>query len=176
MINKIKDKLAKFIISKNLKEVKKEKHSFSGSFKKSFNFLVLMPEDESEFHHCIEVLQFLEDHKKNITIVTHDYRVSLIPAKYRQHVIEFGIEDLNKINLPTKKLVEKLLASNFNAVIDLNIKENLFSSYLSNLTSASLIIGFKKYNSDKYYNLQIANKNESAEISYKNLLNCLQMF
>ncbi|MEO8399070.1 MAG: hypothetical protein ABI550_04545, partial [Ignavibacteriaceae bacterium] len=139
-------------------------------------FLVLMPENESDFHHSIVVLKGLEENKKNATIFTFDFRVSLIPVKYRPHVIEYGIDDLNKINLPSKKIISKLNEYNFQAVIDLNRDENIFYSYVANIVKVPVRVGFKKKNSDKFYNLQIANNEANADISYKNFLNSIEMF
>ena len=64
----------------------------------------------------------------------------------------------------------------FNAILDLNRKENIFCSIVSNLVNAPVKAGFQKNNADKYYNLQIVNKEENPELSYKNYLNCLEMF
>jgi len=64
----------------------------------------------------------------------------------------------------------------FDAVMDLNRKDELLYSYASNLVNAKLRIGFSKKGADKYYNLQIANNEAEAEKSYSNFLNCLKMF
>ena len=122
IIDTIKKKIAKFIVNRSIKE---KKNNYPGSFahfyRKSFNILVLMPEDEAEFNHCFQVLKFLEQTKKNAYIFIHDFRVSLIPIKYRPHVIEFGVGDTNRLNLASKKLTDKLMQQHYYAVIDLNI-------------------------------------------------------
>jgi hypothetical protein len=100
----------------------------------------------------------------------------LIPAKFRPSVVDFSLEDLSRLKLPTARLKDKLSTLEFNTVLDLNRKESLFNSYSANLVKANLRVGFTKYNSDKYYNLQVANLEDNAQIVYKNFLNCLQMF
>ncbi|OGU84424.1 MAG: hypothetical protein A2W11_10670 [Ignavibacteria bacterium RBG_16_35_7] len=72
--------------------------------------------------------------------------------------------------------MEKLTSLRFNAILDLNRKENIFCSVVSSMVNAPIKVGFKKSNADKYYNLQISNIEENAELSYKNYLNCLEMF
>jgi hypothetical protein len=176
MIGKIKDKLSEIFIKKNLKGREPLIQSFSNFFKKSFTFLVLMPEDETDFNHSVEVIRFLEANRKHIHILTYDYRVSLLPLKIRPQVIEHGIDDLNKFKLPSKKFIDKLSELEINAVVDLNRKPNLFYSYAANLVNAPIRIGFLKDDADSFYNIQIVNKDQSAEISYKNFLNCLEMF
>jgi len=74
-------------------------------------------------------------------------------------------------------LEEKLSSLFFNAVLDLNRKDNLFYSYISNIANAPIRVGFQKNDSDKFYNLQIMNNIiYTPEVSYKNFLNCLRMF
>jgi ADP-heptose:LPS heptosyltransferase len=135
-----------------------------------------MPEDETEFHQSFMVLKFLDETKKNSYIFTHDFRVSLIPTKFRPHVIEHTIGETNRLNLATHKLIEKLKEKKFQAVIDLNIKDNIFFSHIISSIDVPMRIGFKKNNSDKYYNIQINPEDSKPEISYKNLVNCLNMF
>jgi ADP-heptose:LPS heptosyltransferase len=135
-----------------------------------------MPEDEAEFHQSFPVLKFLEETKKNAYIFTHDFRVSLIPAKYRPRVIEHTVGETNRLNLATHKLIDKIKGQDFQAVIDLNIKDNIFFSHIISSVNVPLRIGFKKSNSDKYYNVQINPEDSRPEISYKNLVNCLHMF
>lgn len=175
MIDQIKKKIAQVIINKSFKDIK-QGQSFTNFYKKSFNIIVVMPEDENDFNHSFSVLKYLEESKKNSVILTYDYRVSLIPAKYRPMVIEHNIDDMNRVNLPSKRLIAKISEMKYDAAIDLNRRENLFYGYLFNIIDASVKIGFKGNNSDKYYNVQIVNDEASPEESYKNLLNCLQMF
>jgi hypothetical protein len=118
----------------------------------------------------------LEQTKKNAFIFTHDFRVSLIPLKYRPHVIEYGVGDTNRLNLASKKLTDKIMQQHYHAVIDLNIKDNIFYSHLISMLDLQVKIGFKKNNSDNYYNIQVNNVESNPEKSYKNLVNCLQMF
>ena len=99
-----------------------------------------------------------------------------MPAKYRNKAMEFGVADLNKLDLPGNKLIEKLSSMRFDGVIDLNRKDELFYSYASNLVNAKIRIGFAKKGADKYYNFQISNNDIDSEKSYQNFLNCLKMF
>ncbi len=174
MITSIKKKIASLIINNRLKHRLSEKKDFTSFFKNSFTFLVLMPSEEHDFNHALEVLNFLDEYKKQIYVMTYDYRVSLLPAKFKVKVHEHGIDDESQVGLPSKKLQERLRQMDYHVVIDLNRGENLFYSFIANTISAPIRIGFEKKGSDKYYNIQV--KDESGEISYKNLLNCLRMF
>jgi hypothetical protein len=176
MIDLIKQKTARYLISKKLKNVLLSEQSFSSALKHSGSFLILMPEDEKDFRTSFFVLDFFEQINKTIKVLTKDYRISLLPAKYRSKAIEINISDINRLDLPSHKLINKLIDLKFDGVIDLNRNDNLFFSYVANLVEAKLRIGFAKKGSDDYYNFQIANSEKDSEKSYNIFLNCLKMF
>jgi predicted Zn-ribbon and HTH transcriptional regulator len=176
MIDKIKENISRVLISRKLKNIVLNEQDFSETLKRAGSFLILMPEYEKDFRASFIVLDHLDHLNKSLKILTRDYRISLMPAKFRNRAIEFGIADLNKLNLPGNKLIEKLSEMKFDGVMDLNIKDDLFYSYASNVVNARIRIGFAKRGSDKYYNFQIATNDTDSEKSYNNFLNCLKMF
>ena len=176
MIDLIKENVSRFLISRRLKNLVLNEQDFSEALKRSGSFLVLMPEDEKDFRASYLVIEHLEHLNKSIKILTRDYRISLLPAKFRSKAMEFGISDLNKLDMPSHKMIEKLSSMKFDGVIDLNRKDDLFYSYVSNLVNARIRIGFSKKGADKFYNFQISNNDIESEKSYNNFLNCLKMF
>jgi hypothetical protein len=176
MIESLKENISRYLISRKLKHLTLAKQDFSEALKRSGSFLVLMPEDEKDFRASFKVLEYLESHNKSLKILTRDYRISLMPAKFRNKAMEFGIADLNKLDLPSNKFIQKLAGMRYDSVIDLNRNDELLYSFVSNLVNAKIKIGFTKKGADKYYNLQIANNNNDSEISYNNFINCLKMF
>jgi len=176
MFDFLKNKIAEIIVDKQLKEQHFEPHTFTDFFSKAFTFFIAMPEDDRDFTYSLTVLNFLADYKKSAMVMTKDFKVSLLPQKYRGRAIEYSDRDISKWKLPSKRLADKLSEMQFNVSIDLNRKENLFYSYSSNLVQAPLKIGFAKPDADKFYNLQIINEEDNPEISYENFLNCLRMF
>jgi hypothetical protein len=172
----IKNKIAVSFVERSLKNRHEKNRPVAEFFKKSFTFLVFMPEDESDFSQSFHVLRFLDQSKKHTTIFTNDFRINLLPQAFRSRAIDFSLEDRTKFNLPSKKLISRLNNISVNAVLDLNRGENLFFSYSVNMVNSFYRIGFIKEEADKFYNIQIASEENSAENSYKNFLNCLQMF
>ncbi|MCH8171387.1 MAG: hypothetical protein IIB07_09735 [Bacteroidetes bacterium] len=172
----LKSIIAQYLINKRINNQSIDEITYSSLLKNSYSFLIMMPEEEVDFHHSIYVLEYLKKESKHTTIMTKDYRVSLINPKLRSNLIEHEIRDVNKIKLPTKKLISKLNEKNYDVVIDLNRKENLFYSYAVSQVKSKLKIGFVKKGSDKFYNFQIACNGKEPEEAYKNLVNCLQMF
>ncbi len=171
----LKQTAAKFFIQFKLKKSNFSNKSFSSAFKNSSSILVLMPEKDKDFQHAIDILSYLDKLKKEIFILTNDYRVSLLPIHFRGKALGHGIKDINQMDLPSKKLLSELLKKNFDTLIDLNRKEQLFYIYVSGIVNAEMSIGFTKSFADKVYNLQIANSETNSKISYENLLNCLKM-
>jgi hypothetical protein len=176
VIDFVKEKLAGLIVGKKSRSEYYTTRSFRDFFKKSFTFLVLMPDNDTDFHYAIEVLKGLSLNKKHATVFTQEFRANLVPVRYRPQVVEYTDKDISRIYIPSKKLMEKINSLRFNAILDLNRKENIFCSVVSSMVNAPIKVGFKKSNADKYYNLQISNKEENPELSYKNYLNCLEMF
>lgn len=170
-----KEKIAGIITKGRLKQRSFDHQSFSSIIINAKSFLVLMPEDEKDFQYALAIPAHLEQNKKDFSIITYDYRVSILPFKYRAKAISHGIRDVNKIKLPSKKFISTLEKKKFDAVIDLNRKELMFYIYISCTVNARVSIGFTKRFSDMIYNLQIANNETNPKLSYENLLSCLKM-
>ncbi|MCH7964941.1 MAG: hypothetical protein IH852_13495 [Bacteroidetes bacterium] len=174
-MNIIKQKAAKILVNLKLKRGEFYNQSFSSAFKSSNSFLVLMPADNKDFQYAVNILDYLEELKKDFSILTFDYRVSLLPLRFRERAHGHGIKDINKIDLPSRRLISNLTKKKYDALLDLNRKEQLFYTYVSGIMNAAVSIGFTKSFADKAYNIQIANSETNSKISYENLLNCLKM-
>lgn len=172
---KVKQKAARIFVNLKLKESEFDNQSFSSAFKSSNSFLILMPDDDKDFQYAIDILDYLEELKKDYSILTFDYRVSLLPLRYRKKALGHGMKDINKIELPSKRLTSNLTKKKYDTLLDLNRKEQLFYTYISGIVSAAVSIGFAKDFADKVYNIQIANSETNPKISYENLLNCIKM-
>jgi hypothetical protein len=176
MLDLIKEKIAHTVVDWKLKDKQNKNQTFTEFFKRSFNFLVLMPQDDADFAHSVQVLYFLEDSKKHATAMTYDFRVSLLPLRFRNRIIEHTLADVNALKLPSAKIISKLNGMMFQVVLDLNRKNNLFYSYISSVVDIPIRAGFSKASSDLYYNFQVIDKETEAELSYKNFLECLKIF
>ena len=85
-MNIIKQKAAKIVVNLKLKKGEFDNQSFSSAFKSSNSFLVLMPVDNKDFQYAVNILDYLEELKKDYSILTFDYRVSLLPLRFREKV------------------------------------------------------------------------------------------
>jgi len=176
MFDSIKLKIAKIIVTKRMKEIKYNVQSFGKIFSQSRQLFLIMPVNETDFKSAISLVQTFEANGRSAIILSKDFMLGFIPQKLHHKVITFGIEDINWFGLPSKKLMEKLSQMNFDAVIDLNRKPDLFCSYAANLVNTILRVGIKKTDSDLFYNLQFENTFDEPDFFYKNFLNSLNMF
>jgi hypothetical protein len=176
MIEAIKEHAARFILRNRTAHKKFNKRNFSSVFQKSFSFLVLMPADDRDFRLSTPVLEYLKEQKKNIVVLTNDFRISLLPTYFKTNAVEYGIKDITKLKLPTRNIINKLTNMRFDVIIDLNREEEIFYTYITKALNAPVKIGFVNSDSDNYFNMQIAHSKNGPEISYNNLLNCLKMF
>ena len=176
MIASLKERAARFIVKKRVPVGEFSQRNFSSIFAKTYSFLVLMPASESDFRFVFSILEYLREQRKNIVVMTYDFRVSLLQPYFKTNAIEHGLKDETKLSLPSKKILDKLSNLRFDVIIDANREENLFYSYISKSLNTNIKIGFVRSDSDKYFNFQVINKQNDPETSYKNLLECLKMF
>jgi len=176
MIDTLKEKAARFIIKKKIPETEFSQRNFSSILGKTYSFLVLMPASESDFRFVFPILESLREQRKNIVVMTFDFRVSLLQPYFKTNAIEHGLKDETKLKLPSKKLVDTLLNMRFDVIIDTNREENLFYGYIAKSLNTIVKIGFARSDSDSYFNFQVINKQNDPETSYKNLLDCIKMF
>ena len=176
MIKLFKDIAAKVVLNKISKQTKLPEQRFNLFFQKSYSFLLVMPENEDDFTNSFLILEYLENKKKNISILTYDYRVSKLPVKFKSRVIDHGVKDMNKFALLVKDFTNRLNEKKFDVVLDLIKDGNYFHKILVCKIKSLLKVGFEKPNGDKFYNVMIRIEENNSENSYQNFLNCLRMF
>lgn len=176
MIATLKEQAARFVVRKRIPVAEFSQRNFATILTKTYSFLVLMPAKENDFRFVFPILDYLREQRKNIVVMTYDYRVSLLQPYFKTNAIEHGVKDETKLNLPSKKLLEKLSSMRFDVILDSNREEVLFYSYIAKSLNSQVKVGFSRSDSDKYFNLQVINKQNDPETSYKNLIDCLKMF
>jgi hypothetical protein len=176
MIEAIKERAARFIVKRRSPGGEFSQKNFSSIFAKTYSFLILMPANESDFKFVFPILEYLREQRKNIVVMTYDFRVSLLQPYFKTNAIEHGLKDETQLKLPSKKLQDKLSNMRFDVIIDTNREESLYYSFIAKLLNAHVKIGFARSDSDKYFNFQVINKQNDPETSYKNLIDSLKMF
>ena len=176
MFEKLKLRLARIIVRKRYLKKNLEPIVFNKIISNAQDFLILMPESDTDFYHSQDLLKFLTIHRKSVTLFLPEHKYNLMPEKDKYKFISFNPLEKTKLYLPDHILTELLKNKTFDAVLDLNRKENIFFSAVANIVESKLRISFTKENSEPYYNFQFAGSPDNAEVAFRNLLNFLQMF
>jgi hypothetical protein len=143
---------------------------------RSHFFTLILPEEEKDFLASLKIIDHLLQQKKDVTIVLNNAKAHYIHQKYSIREIEFYQTDKNKFGLPTKKFTEQLSKLRSDVVMDLSRGDSYFHIAAAYSINTKFVIGFEKMDSDKFYSIQLRINESTPEISYKNFLNCIQMF
>lgn len=176
MINSIKQKISNFLARRRYLNKNTDKIKFNDFLKTANSFLLLMPNEEKDFNLSLKLMDYLLKLDKNLALLVPVQFVSKVSSGKRTQIIQYSYEDVNKFNLPTDFLKNKLNRKSFDIVIDLERFENLLYSSLTNLTKSKFKIGFQKEKLNEFYNILIVQKNERPEYCYDDLINSLKMF
>lgn len=176
MFAELKKKIAHYIIK--AKYVKKTEMplNFNKAISNSNTFFVILPFEEKDFYSSFDILKYLLIHKKEVTLFIPDFRYSALPDKEKFRSISFHIKQITRLNLPNNNLATRLKSNVFDVVLDLNRNENTFFSAVASHVNSKIRVGFKKPNSDLYYNMIIDRPEKEPEEAYFGLLSYLKMF
>lgn len=151
-------------------------HSFSGCVQDASSFLIVMPEGDEDFTNAMGFADTIRKKGKKVSLFVKEDKIASLWHNNYYSYIQVNPADLTRLELPKRKFALMLRREKFDVVIDLNIPENIYCSVAANLVDSKYRIGFQKRNSDNFYNLQIINNEINSALSYRNLLNSLQMF
>ena len=167
--------LRRLLLKIKLKKKSVEQSNFTNFIKNSTNILLILPGDQESWNSLMQIFDFLLKSQKKLSLFLPENLFASMPLKQKVQSLTYNNNDVSRFHLPGRSLSRKLRYHSFDVIIDLNIEENLFYSAVANLVKSNFRIGFKKNDSDLYYNFQIPYEINN-EISYRNLLNSLTMF
>ncbi len=174
MFENLKKKITEFIALNGVKKIVDLEKDFNKFFSKSKKILLILPTVQEDVNHSIELYSQLKLKGKDIKLLR------IAPVKISDlntvEIVNLMETDFSRLNLPNKDFFKRINSTKFDIVIDLERTNNLISGYITKKINADFKVGFKKENSDLYYNFQVTNSVINSEISYRNLLNSLLMF
>lgn len=176
MFEKVKKGIGRFLIKKRYLKKPRESKNFNGFFTNCKDIVLLMPHDNSGFHHAENFAKNLQSISKRVILVMPELGLNLLQNKQDFVIYDFKLTDINPYNLPEKNFTSKLKSITCDVIIDLNHSTSNFISSVLFEIDADFRVGFTKPNSDLYYNFQVKYDEINPDISLKNLLNSLQMF
>ncbi|MEJ2105528.1 MAG: hypothetical protein P8X47_13295 [Ignavibacteriaceae bacterium] len=101
MIDNLINRAARFIVKNRVPEIEFEYRNFSSVFTRTYSFLIIMPENERDFRLIFPILEYLKEQRKNIVVLTHDFRISLLAPYFKTNAVSHGIHEVTKLNLPS---------------------------------------------------------------------------
>ena len=116
MFEKLKIKIAHFVTQRKYIRKNIEPIVFNKIISNALEFLILMPENDKDFYHSIELLQYLNIHRKVVTIFAAEHKYSLIPEKDKYKFIAYNQLQKTKFDPPDPVSVE----------VDNNLKTFIF--------------------------------------------------
>jgi hypothetical protein len=176
MFETLKKKYARFVIRRKFLRKHQKALSFNKILSNSREFFIVLPQRDHDFNQALDIIKYFLIYKKVITLFLPEHKYGLIPEREKYRVISYLPMHFTRCNLPAKNLLKRMKGKEFDIVIDLNREENLFCSAVSNFVGSKIRIGFDRNLSSNFYNMLINDKNEEAEVSYRNFLNYLKMF
>ena len=176
MFEGLKRKIAHYLIRRKYLRKNIQQLVFTNIISGSHDLFIVMPKEDKDFFHSLDILKYYQIHKKVITLFLPEYKYSLIPEKEKFKFISYHPHQVTRFNLPDKNLVSRLTGKEFDIVIDLNRKENVFFSAISNIVQSKIRVSFEKELSGRYYTMQITDKQSEPELSYRSFLSYLKMF
>lgn len=148
-----------------------------GTLAEAQTILVFMPDKLEDFGTARKFLAKLMDDFSNAKfqfVMRESYR-SLLNGDQNYGTIFVSDKDINFWGLPKKELKQKILATEYDIVIDLNDDFHLPSTYLCLKSRASLKICFDHEKREPFYNFYIrARMNVSLNTKYKKLIQYLK--
>lgn len=176
MLEKIRKKIGRFILKKKFLKQSLQPINFKEIFNDSKTFLLVLPQDGNDIYDANIIFDYLLTKNKNLTfVVLNKFKETL--SKYENStIIAYNETSKTKFYLPNKNFLNILSKMNYDVVINLNRNEDIFSSAISNVVNSKVRLGFKKENSEHYYNFLVENNSTDGKSNFNNLLNILKMF
>ncbi len=175
MFDKLKSKIAKGIIKRKARKKGTDVKEFNNFVSKANSFLFVMPEENELFLEALEVAHYFQIHRKYCTLLLNEINVNRNEVEDYE-IFPYSLEDAGKFGLPKKELLNKFLSKNFDVLIDLTFEKDVFLLALVALVNADFKISFQGSEAEEFSNLILPGDLKNPEISYRNLLNSLQMF
>ncbi len=176
MFEGLKRKIAHYIVRRKYLRKNIQQLVFTNIISDSHDLFIVMPKEDKDFFHSLDILKYYQIHKKVITLFLPEYKYNLIPDKEKYKFISYYPLQISRFNLPDKNLVGRLTGKEFDVVIDLNRRDDLFFSAISNIVQSKIRVSFEKELSGRYYTMQITDKQSDPELSYRSFLSYLKMF
>jgi hypothetical protein len=152
---------------------------FSRAYSNARTALVILPENEHHYAVALPVLTLLRNkfYGNRMTIVSNEAVHKVDKAFSSSTIVSVNNTQMNMFFLPKRAVVQRLLAQQFDVLVDLNFSLVPIAAYLCRTANAYLKVGFVQHHADAYYNFQInAMPDRQPKLRYEQLFRTLSMF
>ena len=153
--------------------------SLTDFLQRASNVLIVLPSGYDDAVVAGNTLKKLFDGLKNVhlTIVTAGIRATALNDMVKSEVVRFDDVDINKLFLPRKSVLHRVLVRTYDMAIDLNLDFVLHAAYICKASRAPVRVGIVRENSEHFFNIQL-NLNRAAppQIVYEKFIHYLGMF
>ena len=149
---------------------------FYAALTKARSMLIFMPENNDHFGAAKVLLKKIKTQLpgKTVVICTNHKEINLDRNSQVDGIIFVTPDDVNFLGLPRKKLTQKIQATDFDMILDLNVDFQPVSSYLSQKSNAPIKVCLYNHHKEPFYNLAFRTDQEAAtEVKYDRLIDFL---
>ena len=153
--------------------------SLTDFFRNSRSILVVLPREYEEAALAGTTLRKLRDFLKNthLTVVTTGIRPTPLSDSLRSEVIRVDNTDVNKLLLPRKAVLQRILARQYDVAIDMNLDFVLHAAYICKVSRAPVRVAALRRHGEVFFNIQLnLDRSASRQIIYEKFIQCLAMF
>ncbi|MGK9476475.1 hypothetical protein [Melioribacter sp. OK-6-Me] len=174
MLEKLKYNIGKFFLKLKFKKNPKEQSVFNGLIRKSKKIFIIMPEKLAGFDEALDVVRYFTLHGKETTVFVNRKLSEKISDNVTK--IEYDDNDITRLNLPSKQLIDKLNKIVCDLVIDLNRPGKLFFAAVSNSINSKIRFASDNGELMEFYNFHYYSRTKEPAVFYRSLLSFFSMF
>ncbi len=113
MFEELKRKYAHFVIRRKYLRKRNETIEFKKAVSDAREFFVIMPESENDFTNSLEIIKYLQIHKKELTLFLPESRHKELPNEKDFKFISYHTDQITKYFLPRKNLISRISTKKF---------------------------------------------------------------
>lgn len=143
------------------------------------NVLITLPVDYEDSVIAGNALKEFRRQRENLklTVVNNSTWSTALADFPRCEVVHVDAADIGRLSLPKKALLERVLHSQFDVAVDLNLDFVLHTAYICKASRARVRVGFAHAAADLFFNVQVRiDRRRTPQATYERFAACLSMF
>ncbi len=153
--------------------------SFTTFLRTAGNVLITLPVNYEESVIAGNALRDFRRQRENLklTVVNNSTWSTSLADFPRCEVVHVDTADVNRLSLPRKALLQRILHAPFDVAVDLNLDFVLHTAYICKASRAKVRVGFAHAAADLFFNVQInIDRRRTPQALYERFAACLSMF